>query len=491
MRAACMLVAVLGLLFALPGVASAHPLGNYTVNHFTSLTIGGDQARLHYVVDMAEIPTVGERQRIDTNDDGELTAAETDAYLAEAIPQLMSALELTIDGAGIRLRPAGAARLGFAEGQAGLSTLRLELDLVADLANDSHAAIVTGAFTDGTFADRIGWREIIVVGSGATILESSVPAASISDELRSYPGDGLDKPIDVRAATFRARLSSGAAPEPPTQASAGAAQPGNDDPLAGLLVQGGSSAAGALLAVLISLGLGAAHAASPGHGKTLVAAYLIGTRGTPRQAVTLGLMVAITHTVGVFILGGLVLGASELIVPERVVEWLGMAAGVIVVGMGVSLTARALLGKHDHGRPHPHPHTHADTHAHRHGHEPGPAHQHRRPASVSARSVAMIGLAGGLVPSASALIVLLVAVGQGQLTLGVALIAAFGVGMALALGIIGLGVVLARRRVERGGFAVLSHPTLLRLGRAMPVASALVVLAVGILLTLEAIGRIA
>ena len=490
MRATCVLVAVLGLFIALPEAASAHPLGNYTVNHFTRVAIAPDQARLNYVVDMAEIPTVGERQRIDTNDDGDLAAAETDAYLAEVVPQLMSGLELTIDGAGVRLRQAGTARLGFAQGQAGLPTLRLELDLVADLPNGSHAAIVTGAFTDGTFADRIGWREIIVVGSDATILESSVPAASISNELRSYPGDGLDSPIDVQAATFQARLISGTVPEPPTPAAAGAAPARNDDPLAGLLVQGGSSAGGALLAVLISLGLGAAHAASPGHGKTLVAAYLIGTGGTPGQAVTLGLTVAITHTVGVFILGGVVLAASELIVPERVVEWLAMAAGVIVVGMGVVLTARALLGTHDHGRPHQHPHTHSDALSHRHGDEPAPAH-HLRPSPVSGRSVAMIGLAGGMVPSASALIVLLVAVSQGQLTLGVALIGAFGVGMAMALAMIGLGVVLARRRVERGGFAALAHPALLRLGRTMPVASALVVLAVGILLTLEAIGRIA
>ena len=490
MRAACVLLAVLGLFIALPGAASAHPLGNYTVNHFTRVTIAAGQARLTYVVDMAEIPTVGERQRIDTNDDGDLAGSETDAYLAEVVPQLMSGLELSIDGARIRLRQAGAARVRFATGQAGLPILRLELDLVADLAGKTAGATVTGAFSDGTFADRIGWHEIIVVGSGATILESSVPAASISNELRSYPGGGLDNPIDVREATFQARLGTPTDPEPRTPTAAGAMRPGGSDPLEGLLVGGGSNAGAALLAVLVSLGLGAAHAASPGHGKTLVAAYLIGTRGTPRQAMTLGLTVAVTHTVGVFVLGGIVLGASELLVPERVVEWLAMAAGVIVVAMGVSLTIRALLGGHD--DPH-HPHSHSHPHSHPHDHEPSAAHRRLRADGppVSGRSIAMIGLAGGLVPSASALIVLLVAVSQGQLTLGIMLIAAFGAGMALALGTIGLAVVLARRRIERGGFAVLARPAFVRLGRAMPVASALVVLGVGILLTLEAIARIA
>ena len=172
----------------------------------------------------------------------------------------------------------------------------------------------------------------------------------------------------------------------------------------------------------------------------------------------------------------------ELLVPERVVEWLAVAAGVIVAGMGISLTVRALLAR----RRRPHVHSHGHGHGHDHHHD----HPHDAP-RVSGRSVAMIGLAGGLVPSASALIVLLVAVSQGQLALGIVLIAAFGAGMALALGAIGLAVVVARRRVERGGLAMLAHPAVARIGSAVPVGSALVVLGVGIVLTLEAIGRFA
>lgn len=481
MRPVGVLLAALGLLIALPATVSAHPLGNFTINHFARVTVATHEIRVLYVVDMAEIPTVSERQRIDTDDNGDITSAETDEYLADAARQLVAGLELRIDGARMPLREGPEPRIGFVPGQAGLWTLRLELELVADLAPDSIEATVRGTFTDATFADRIGWREIVVVGSGVTMLDSSVPSASISDELRSYPDDGLEDPIDIHDAVFRARLTSQPEPGLPAPAAASGAANGTQDPLAGLLANGGTGAFATLLAVLVSLGLGAAHAASPGHGKTLVAAYLIGTGGTPRQALTLGLTVAVTHTIGVFVLGGVVLGASELLVPERVVEWLATAAGVIVVGMGISLTVRALIAR----RSHPHPHGHGHGHDHHHHDHPHVAER------VSGRSVAMIGLAGGLVPSASALIVLLVAVSQGQLALGIVLIAAFGAGMALALGAVGLAVVVARRRVERGGLAVLGHPLLVRIGAAVPVGSALVVLGVGIVLTLEAIGRFA
>ena len=482
MRTVRAVFAALGLLIALPATASAHPLGNFTINHFARVTVAADEIRVMYVVDMAEIPTVSERQRIDTDDDGNLTSAETDAYLADAAPELVAGLELRIDGARMLLREDREARIGFVPGQAGLLTLRLELGLVADLPADSPDATVRGTFTDSTFADRIGWREVVVVGSGVTVLDSSVSSASISDELRSYPDDGLDDPIDIHEATFRARLTSRPDAVLPAQGAGTGAANVAGDPLAELLGNGGGGVFAALLAVLVSLGLGAAHAASPGHGKTLVAAYLIGTRGTPRQALSLGVTVAVTHTIGVFVLGAVVLGASELLVPERVVEWLAVAAGVIVAGMGISLTVRALLAR----RRRPHLHSHGHGHGHDHHHD----HPHDAP-RVSGRSVAMIGLAGGLVPSASALIVLLVAVSQGQLALGIVLIAAFGAGMALALGAIGLAVVVARRRVERGGLAMLAHPTVARIGSAVPVGSALVVLGVGIVLTLEAIGRFA
>ncbi|MBA4168942.1 MAG: sulfite exporter TauE/SafE family protein [Chloroflexi bacterium] len=474
MRRWLFVLAAAGMLSATPAPATAHPLGNFTINQFSRITMNADSVGVHHVIDMAEIPTVVERQRMDTDDDGTVTPAETDAYLAELVPVVLEALDLTVDDERVALRLFDQAGLSFEPGEAGLETLRIELDLEGVLPSASPNE-VAGTFVNGAYADRIGWREIIVVaGAEMTIVDASVPAQTLSDELRAYPDAGLDDPIDVREATFRARLGDGGGNTAPPPA---ATSPEDDDPLASLLTDARAGGGAALLAILVSLGLGAAHAASPGHGKTLVAAYLIGSRGSIAQAMTLSLTVAITHTVGVFVLGGVVLVASELLVPERVVEWLALAAGLIVVGLGTGLAIQAVralrpVSAHDHEHDHPHRH--------------GPV-----PRGLSTRSVALVGLAGGLVPSASALIVLLVAVSQGELALGMLLIGAFGTGMALVLGSIGLVVVVARRRLEGTRAGLLAHPTAIRIGQAVPVAAAVAVLVIGLVLTAEAVGRIA
>ena len=473
MRRWLFVLAAAGMLSATPAPAAAHPLGNFTINQFSRITVNADSVGVRHVIDMAEIPTVVERQRMDTDDDGTVTPAETDAYLAELVPVVLDALDLTVDDERVALRLFDQAGLSFELGEAGLETLRIELDLEGVLPSASRNE-VAATFANGAYADRIGWREIIVVaGAEMTIVDASVPAQTLSDELRAYPDAGLDDPIDVREATFRARPGDGGSTAPPSAAPS----PEEDDPLASLLTDARASGGAALLAILVSLGLGAAHAASPGHGKTLVAAYLIGSRGSIAQALTLSLTVAITHTVGVFVLGGVVLVASELLVPERVVEWLALAAGLIVVGLGTGLAIQAVralrpVSAHDHEHDHPHRH--------------GPA-----PRGLSTRSVALIGLAGGLVPSASALIVLLVAVSQGELALGMLLIGAFGIGMALVLGSIGLVVVVARRRLEGTRAGLLAHPTAIRIGQAVPVVAAVAVLVIGLVLTAEAVSRIA
>lgn len=472
MRRWWFVLAAAGMLSAAPAPAAAHPLGNFTINQFSRITMNAESVGVHHVIDMAEIPTVVERQRMDTDDDGAVTPAETGAYLAVLVPVVLDALDLTVDDERVTLRLLDQAGLSFEPGEAGLQTLRIELELEGVLPSASRNE-VEGTFANGAYADRIGWREIIVVaGAEMTIVDASVPAQTLSDELRAYPDAGLDDPIDVREATFRARPGGGNTAPPSAPPS-----PEDDDPLASLLTDARAGGGAALLAILVSLGLGAAHAASPGHGKTLVAAYLIGSRGSIAQALTLSLTVAITHTVGVFVLGGVVLVASELLVPERVVEWLALAAGLIVVGLGTGLAIQAVralrhVSAHDHEHDHPHRH--------------GPA-----PRGLSTRSVALIGLAGGLVPSASALIVLLVAVSQGELALGMLLIGAFGTGMALVLGSIGLVVVVARRRLEGTRAGLLAHPTAIRIGQAVPVVAAVAVLVIGLVLTAEAVGRIA
>jgi ABC-type nickel/cobalt efflux system permease component RcnA len=250
------------------------------------------------------------------------------------------------------------------------------------------------------------------------------------------------------------------------------------------------TAAGALL---LALALGAAHAVSPGHGKTLVAAYLIGSRGSARHAATLGLTVAVTHTAGVFLLGAVTLVIGQWFVPERVIEWLSLGSGALVVLLGAGLVVRALQSSRGTSGPsHTHDHDqgrdqdHGDAHEHPHPHvlQAGPQADLRR------RNIVALGLAGGMVPSASALIVLLVAITTGRLTFGLLLIAAFGAGMALVLGGLAIVTTLVRGAV-RAPSGLTAHPAARLVARSIPLVSGLAVLIAGLSVTIGALTRFA
>jgi ABC-type nickel/cobalt efflux system permease component RcnA len=239
-----------------------------------------------------------------------------------------------------------------------------------------------------------------------------------------------------------------------------------------------------LVGLLVAAGLGAAHALSPGHGKTLVAAYLVGSRGTAGQAVALGLTVAATHTVGVLVLGAVILVAGELLLPEAVIGWLTVISGGLMALLGGGLLLRALRGRRGHGHTHG-PAGHVHPHAHSHGR--GRPHLHATPAStdgVTLRGIALLGVAGGLVPSASALIVLLAAVTTGRLIFGLGLIAAFGLGMAMVLGGLAVATTLARGWLDRH---VSTDGRLARVAAGIvPIGSGAVVLGIGLLIAVRA-----
>ena len=209
-------------------------------------------------------------------------------------------------------------------------------------------AQIDASIRELTFDGVQGWHEIIVVeGEGATLDESSVPSEDLTDELTVYPPDMLTNPLHVREATFRYTLIEGSVqPSPtvgpsstPTPTASPSAPPvvggpsGPTDPLVALV--GPELTLGAMVVgVVVAIVLGAAHAISPGHGKTLVAAYIIGTRANIGQALWLGLTVAITHTAGVLALGVATYAATEWLVPARVVGWLSVTTGVLILVMG-------------------------------------------------------------------------------------------------------------------------------------------------------------
>ena len=451
-RAASVVVAlvVAAVALAVPRGAAAHPLGNFTVNHYAAVELAGDRVFVRYVLDLAEIPTFQSGDRI-----------RAPGYAAEAA----NGLELRLGGDRAMLHPLDH-RVSERPGAGGLPTLRFEALYVARL----HATSLT--FADRTFSSRIGWREITVgARDGARLVTSSVPSASRSDELRAYPRDRLRSPLDVRFATVRFAPGSGPAAPPELGGPGGSPHPAGG--FAALIARRDPSFGVVLVSLLVAAFWGAAHALTPGHGKALVAGYLVGTRGRPRHAFALGATVTVTHTAGVFGLGLVTLGLSTVIVPERLYPWLTLVSGLLVVGVGACVllgrlrSARAGANRHelDHTHHHDHPHPH---------------HHHPPVRGLETRGIVGIGVAAGLLPCPSALVVLLSAIALHRIALGLALIVAFSVGLSATITGIGLVAVLARRAFGR---ARLDGPVI----RALPAVSAAVIVVAGLAITAKAI----
>jgi nickel/cobalt transporter (NicO) family protein len=477
-RAAVLAALAIALVVAGATGAAAHPLGNFTVNTYSGLRVGPDRLVVDYVVDMAEIPTFQARQAIDADHDGRVAGPEASRWRDRECPRLAAGLRATIDGRQVPLAVTGSV-LRFPEGIGGLETLRLECALATPL--PAGPAL---AYTDTNLQGRVGWREITAVGDGTTLEAADVPTTSVSARLTSYPSDQLTSPLDQRTATLRLRPGGPSAPADPVAGDgtlASGARGGVDRATAAftaLVGERSRSAGFAVVAILLAVGLGGAHALAPGHGKTVMAAYLVGLRGTLRQAVTIGATVTVTHTAGVLVLG-LVLSTTRAVASERVYPWLGLASGLLLAAVGVGLLVRARTG---HGHPHGHGHDH--THDHDHG-----QHRHAAGPPLGRRGLVALGLAGGLVPSPSAVVVLLGGIAIGRAWFGVALVLAYGLGMAATLTGIGLLLARLRNRMDRrlqlpGG----SLPA--RLGRLLPAVTASVIVLVGLGLAIQGAARI-
>jgi ABC-type nickel/cobalt efflux system permease component RcnA len=501
----------------LPGSVLAHPLGNFTINHYAGITVTPAEIRLDVVIDMAEIPTFQERRTIDADGDGEVTDEESAAAAPVYCANQASTLTLSIDGAAATLHPTTSS-IAFLAGLGGLSTMRLECEFTVPLPAAINAG-VTIHFEDGSYAERIGWREIVADGEGVALTTAALPTTSPSARLTHYPADLISQPIDIRSATIEAVADAAAPIASPaaiadggTVASAGGAVPGG---IGGELPEVFRSVDLTpfvlLLSIVTALGLGAGHALTPGHGKTLMAAYLVGTRGTALHAVGLGLAVAVSHTLGIVVLAVLVVGAQGLLPPDVVVRAAPVIAAATIVVIGgwmlfaeirrrVAARRLAPAGDHDHDhgperdqqgdRDHDHDHDHDHEsdhdHDHEHSHGGGIRHSHLPPAgaTLSWRGLFALGLAGGLIPSASALFILLGAIVAGRPAFGFILVIVFGLGMALVMTGVGLAMVFARGRLDR----LPSRSGLGRLARHTPLVAAIVVLAFGVFLTAQAIG---
>ncbi|HEY3061652.1 MAG TPA: sulfite exporter TauE/SafE family protein [Chloroflexota bacterium] len=469
-RLATAFALILALL--LPTAVSAHPLGNFTVNHYTRIELAGDRVRLVYVLDMAEIPTFQDKPRLDLG---------VDRYADARAEELRQNLHLTLNGQPASLRLEHRT-LSLPQGQGGLPTLRLDVVYSADLPS-AAATPVDVVYRDDNDPARLGWREIIARpgAAGTTLQQTTVPTEDVTNELRSYPEDMLNSPVSVREA--RLSFVPGAAAARPVLGGSGVAVFERTRSAFAELANGAElTPAFILFALAVAVVLGAAHALQPGHGKTVVAAYLVGSRGTARHALFLGATVTLTHTAGVYALGLVTLFLSQYIVPERLYPVLEIVSGLLVVAIGVWLFGRRLLSAIGFGRKHAHAHHHHD-HGHEHGHGPG-QHTHDVPQQVSWRSLLALGVSGGLLPCPEALMVLLITIAAHRVLFGLLLIVAFSTGLASVLVGFGLLLVFARVWFQRvnltGGWVP----------RVLPVASALVIVIAGMVITAQALPQV-
>jgi ABC-type nickel/cobalt efflux system permease component RcnA len=504
----------------------AHPMGNFSVNHYSRLHFRETGVQLTYVLDLAEIPTFQLLGAWQADSKGQ--AAEWVANLAlrqggRKIPwQIKSVASKTADGAG------------------GMPVLHITIVAEAPLGAGK------AAYEDGNFPGRAGWKEIVIDhAAGALIRSASQGSKDLSAALTYYPTDpSITPPQDLAASVDWAPAPVVASPAPqpapsvaatpapvvvnpaPAPAASVGATPApmvvnpapsaTATPAPASFAQQQPAAAGTVVAgdflsrmlprkdlgwklmalcILAAFGLGAVHALSPGHGKTIVAAYLVGSRGSMKHAGLLGFVVTFTHTFTVFLLGLGVLFFQQYVVPEKIVPALGAISGLSIVVVGLSLLyrrAKALTGighhhhrhdshhDHDHGHGHQHDHSHGHGHVHSHG---GTPHSHMIEGEITPGGLIALGVGGGLVPCPSALILMLSAIALGRPGFGLVLLVGFSAGLALVLMGIGMLALYARHLLPDSGKAA-RNPAF----RLIPVFSAVVVICLGLMITAVSAG---
>ncbi|HVR21934.1 MAG TPA: hypothetical protein VMU26_01310 [Candidatus Polarisedimenticolia bacterium] len=536
-------IALLLFVLVLSSVTSfAHPMGNFSVNHYAKVTIKRGSIEILYLIDMAEIPTFQETRQFGITPKADDPSAFR--YLDRQERLLKAGLSLESDGEVLRLDTI-SREVTFADGAGGLPTMKVGFVFRSKL--DVPAGVHKLSYFDNNFPGRGGWKEIVVLGGGVVILNSSVPGADRSQELTNYASDVLNSPPQQLSAQvgFRTSISE---PERTASAAASCKRPipqktdtarqllapriqrrssdavtsphtSDGHPISSRAVataeaplsltahaqntprsrftelvstQGRFSLWVLLSAALIAAGLGALHALEPGHGKTIVAAYLVGSRGTARHAVLLGIVVTAAHTAGVYLLGALTLYASRYIVPEQLYPWLGAISGLSVAGLGIFIFLRhwtGETGEHSHAPGEKHSHWFLSMFKQAASTEP----ENRAAISVdskpveralSLRELCMLGITGGIVPCPAALVVLLSALSLHRIGWGLFLIAAFSLGLAAVLVIVGLTMVYAKRmmfsRVRAGGTTL----------RYLPFLSSAFMVALGLGITASAVASV-
>jgi nickel/cobalt exporter len=499
------LLLLLAILTVAAHLCFAHPMGNFSVNHYTRITLQQDGIQVKYFIDLAEIPTYQELQQYNITPED---ASAITRYLVQRGNELAGGLILRVNGRSLLLHMVSQAVI-FPPGAGGLPTMKLGYTFHAAYPHANGTGADTVTYADNNYPGHAGWKEIIVEGPSSLLLASSAPRTDRSAELSNYPTDMLNSPPQDVTATLRIAIPSttpahvvdhaetaavaprhrvdaaksiavsprgqGAGPLPrhntprphnaasPAHVAASpliAAQPVPAEPMhlqanrqgtarnrfTELITTQRMSVLFLLTAAFIAMGLGSLHALEPGHGKTIVAAYLVGSRGTARHALLLGLIVTAAHTVSVFALGAITLYASRYILPEQLYPWLGVMSGITIAVLGGYMFLRRWTGDETE-----HAHTTGEMHSHWFSSRKDRSEADAKASAANARkSVSLaqlftLGITGGIIPCPAALVVLLSALALHRINFGFFLIVCFSMGLAAVLIGFGLLMVYARR----------------------------------------------
>ena len=459
------------LFLAIASCLTAHPLGNFSVSHYTRLEVSAKGVEVTYVLDLANVPSY-----ILLRDWKFSSQTDLKRKASEQAQEWAKGLEFRANGKLVepQFLSADIHVANYVDYRGGPEAVKItSIFKLPSVASPLQ-------FEDHNFSDRFGWKEIVIVaGAGAEIVTASQGNADRTNALAAYPPDAMTAaPQDLRAfVDWRVSSSPAITPHivpipqpdpvpPPTteRPTPPPLVPAKSDFLSHILAMSQIPLQWMLLGLVVAFGLGGAHALEPGHGKTIVAAYLVGSRGTMKHAALLGAVVTFTHTISVFLLGLAMLVLSKSIVPGNVIKTLEIASGLSIVAIGAMLFYQRLRDLR-----HPHSHSHLPDQ-----HEDG---------EVTLGSLIALGVSGGLVPCPAALVIMLGAIAFGHTGLGLVLLIAFSLGLAGVLMVVGMVVLYARKWLPDSD-ATSRHPIL----RLAPVLSALIIICVGLLMTGVSLG---
>jgi ABC-type nickel/cobalt efflux system permease component RcnA len=499
-------LALLLLALSVVRVSYAHPMGNFSINHYAGIHVEKNSVDVLYIIDQAEIPTYQDMQ--DSGIVPEVGDASLPKYLTLQAVEWNKNIKLEINGEVIRLVPVSKSVI-FPPGAGGLPTMKIGVLYRGTIRGNVRSVHLH--YLDENFAGHAGWKEIVVTAGEGVMLDAAQPfKVDRSAQLTNYPTDLLNSPPQDLEAIFDYTVapaaaltaSSATAKQSPTvstkPAVTAAASVPIEAPAPALLLEPNKQATPRnrftelmtqkhmgfwflFTAAFLAAGLGALHALEPGHGKTIVAAYLVGSRGRPRHAVGLGLLVTAAHTAGVYLLGAIVLYASKYVIPERIYPWLSIFSGLVIAVLAGYLLLRAWTGLAE-------PDDHAEGVLHTHWYSPrrdraeldseivaaAAATADGKEKTVPLRQLLLLGITGGIIPCPAALVVLLSAVSLHRVGLGLFLIVAFSFGLAAVLITIGIVMVKARSLLSNWR----SDSPLIQ--RWLPIASASAMLIAGL-----------